>query len=163
MKVNEVMMGTPYYCQAETNLGSATELMWNANCGFLPVEAADGRVIGVVTDRDICIALGTRNQLPGNLAVREVMTHKVYSCVPDDDIHVALQTMKDGKVRRLPVIAQNGSLVGVISMDDVLLRAEPTRRGREPELSSDEVVRAYRAITQRQLPQVVAAKQTAAA
>lgn len=162
MKVKEVMMGTPYYCQAETNLGSATELMWNANCGFLPVEAPDGKVIGVITDRDICVALGTRNRLPGDIVVGEVMTGKLYSCAPEDDIHQALQSMKEGRVRRLPVIAKNGTLAGVILMDDVLLRTEPMSLGREPELSSDEVVRTYRAITQRQVPQVVA-KQAAAA
>jgi CBS domain-containing protein len=162
MKVKEVMMGTPYYCQPETNLGSATELMWNANCGFLPVEAAEGKVIGVITDRDICIALGTRNRLAGDVTVSEVMPGKLYSSAPDDDIHMALQTMKEGKVRRLPVIAKNGPLVGVVSMDDILLRAEPTRPGKEPELSSDEVVRTYRAITQREVPQV-AAKQAATA
>lgn len=162
MKVKEVMMGTPYYCQAETNLGSATELMWNANCGFLPVEAPDGKVIGVITDRDICVALGTRNRLPGDIVVGEVMTGKLYSCAPEDDIHQALQSMKEGRVRRLPVIAKNGTLAGVISMDDILLRTEPMSLGREPELSSDEVVRTYRAITQRQVPQVVAKRAVAA-
>ena len=124
-------------------------------------EATDGKVIGAITDRDICIALGTRNRLPGDIAVGEVMSGKLYSCAPEDDIHMALQTMKEGKVRRLPVIAQKGSLVGVISMDDILLRTEPTSLGKQLELSSDEVVRAYRAITQRQVPQVVA-KQAAA-
>ena len=161
MRVKEVMMGTPYYCQPETNLGSATELMWNANCGFLPVETAEGKVTGVITDRDICVALGTRNRLPGDIAVGEVMTGKLYSCAPEDDIHQALQSMKEGRVRRLPVIAKNGSLAGVISMDDVLLRTEPMSLGREPELSSDEVVRTYRAITQRQVPQVVAKRAAA--
>ena len=162
MKIKEVMMGTPYYCQPETNLGSATELMWNANCGFLPVEAPNGKVIGVITDRDICIALGTRSRLPGDIAVGEVMLGKLYSCAPEDDIHIALQTMKEGKVRRLPVIAQKGSLVGVISMDDMLLRAEPMSLGKEPELSGDEVVRTHRTIIRCQNPQVVA-KQAAAA
>jgi CBS domain-containing protein len=162
MKVKEVMMGTPYYCRPETNLGVATELMWNANCGFLPVEASDGKVIGVVTDRDICIALGTRNRLAGDVLVSEVMSGKLCSCAPDDEIHVALQTMKDGRVRRLPVVAKDGSLVGVISMDDILLRTEPMSLGKEPELSSDEVVRTYRAITQRQVPQVAAQKAAAA-
>ena len=161
MKVKEVMTATPSYCQRETNLGSATELMWNANCGFLPVEATDGNVVGVVTDRDICIALGTRNQLPGDVTVGEVMSEKLYSCDPDDDIHIALQTMREGKVRRLPAIAKNGTLVGVVSTDDILLRAEPTSMGKHPELSSDEVVRTYRAITQHQISQV--ATKTAAA
>jgi predicted transcriptional regulator len=135
--------------------------MWNANCGFLPVEAQDGKVIGVITDRDICIALGTRSRPSGDINVGEVMSGKLYACAPDDVIHVALQAMKEGKVRKLPVIAKNASLVGVISMDDILLRTEPMSLGKEPELSSDEVVRDYRAITQRQVPQV--AKQAAAA
>lgn len=154
MKVREVMISTPFYCVAETNLGSATELMWNASCGFLPVEAEEGKVIGVITDRDICIALGTRNRLAGDVKVGEVMSGRLYFCGPEDDIHSALHSMKQGKVRRLPVIAGNGSLVGVVSMDDVLLRTESTALGKEPELGSDEVVRTYRAITRRPVPQV---------
>lgn len=161
MKVKEVMTATPCYCHSETNLGSATELMWNGNCGFLPVEAEDGKVIGVLTDRDICVALGTRNQLPGDVTVGEIMSGKLYSCDPDDEIHIALQTMKEGNVRRLPVIAKDGNLVGVVSLDDVMLCAEPTRMGRHPELSSDEVVRAYCAIARRQVARGVA-KATAA-
>jgi predicted transcriptional regulator len=162
MKVKDIMMGTPYYCQLETNLGSATELMWNANCGFLPVESVDGKVIGVITDRDICIALGTKNRPAGEITVAEVMTGKLYSCSPDDDIHMALQTLRKATVRRLPVVAQNGTLVGVLSMDDILLRAEPSSVGKEPELSSDEVVRTFQSITQRRVPEMVAARTASA-
>jgi len=161
MKVKDAMMETPYYCQPESNLGSATELMWNANCGFLPVQSADGKVIGVITDRDICIALGTRNCPAGEVSVSQVMSGKLYSCAPDDDIHTALQTMMEAKIRRLPVMAQNGTLVGVLSMDDILFRAEPRSPGKEPELSSDEVVRTFRSIAQRGDPDVKA-KRTAA-
>jgi CBS domain-containing protein len=71
MKIKELMSTPPYCCQPETNLGAATELMWNGNCGFLPVLGNDGNVFGVVTDRDICIALGTRNRLPGEIKVSE--------------------------------------------------------------------------------------------
>ncbi len=161
MKVKDAMVETPYYCQPESNLGSATELMWNANCGFLPVQSADGKVIGVITDRDICIALGTRNCPAGEVSVGQVMSGKLYSCAPDDDIHTALQTMMEAKIRRLPVMAQNGTLVGVLSMDDILFRAEPRSPGKEPELSSDEVVRTFRSIAQRGDPDVKA-KRTAA-
>ena len=155
MKVKEVMMGTPYSCQLDTNLGAATELMWVGNCGFLPVVGADSKVVGVVTDRDICIALGTRNKLPGDVTVREVLSSKLYSCSPDDEIHVALQEMRNGGVRRLPVITETGNLVGVISMDDLVKKAEAVGMGNQPELSTDEVVRTYRAIDQRRVPQIV--------
>ena len=93
MRVKDVMLPSPCYCQRETNLGSATELMWTSNCGFLPVESIEGKVIGVITDRDICIALGTRNRPAGEIKVGEVMLEKLYSCGPDDDVHHALQTM----------------------------------------------------------------------
>jgi CBS domain-containing protein len=161
MKIKDIMMGTPYYCRPETNLGSATELMWKGNCGFLPVVGNDGRVRGVITDRDICIALGTRNQLAGQVTVGEVASYRLFSCSPEDDIHVALQTMREARVRRLPVVAKEGTLVGVISMDDVLLHAEPMSLGKEPELSTDEVVRSFRSINQRNLPEI-ARKQMAA-
>ena len=154
MKINEVMSTTPYHCEPETNLGAATELMWKGNCGFLPGVGSDGRVFGVVTDRDICIALGTRNRLPGELKVSEVKTsEKLFYCCPDDDVHVALQAMQTGRVRRLPVIAHDGALAGIVSMDDILLKTGPVHAGEQPELSSDEVVKTYRAITE---PQAVA-------
>ena len=162
MKVKEVMMGTPYTCRKETNLGEATELMWKANCGFLPVMGDDGKVCGVVTDRDICIALGTRNKVAGEVTVGEVTGNKLFACSPEDEIHVALLTMRDGHVRRLPVVDSNGKVAGVLSMDDILPHAEPAGSGKVVELSTDEVVRTYRAINQRELPQVVK-KQTAAA
>lgn len=158
MKARDVMMGTPYYCQLDANLGSATELMWTGNCGFLPVMGTNGKIVGVVTDRDICIALGTRNRVAGDITVREVMSDRVFACSPEDDVHTVLRTMQEGGVRRLPVIVENGTLVGVISMDDLLLRAEAAGIGKQPELSTEEVVRTYRAIDQRRVPQIVLAR-----
>jgi CBS-domain-containing membrane protein len=152
MKVKDVMMGTPYCVPLWANLGMATELMWKGNCGFLPVVDAVHTVYGVITDRDICVALGTRNQLAGEVQVEEILQRKVYSCGPEDDIHVALQSMREGHVRRLPVVEREGKLAGVVSMDDILLHAEPNSFGNEPELSANEVVRAYRTIMKKDLP-----------
>jgi len=155
MRVREVMVGTPYTCPRDANLGVAAELMWKGNCGFLPVTEPGGKVCGVITDRDICMALGTRNKYAGEIKVDEVMSHKLYSCLPDDEIHVALLTMREGRVRRLPVLDADKEIVGVLSMDDVLLHAEGSASGKVVELSTDEVVRTYRAINRRDLPQVV--------
>lgn len=152
--MKEIMMGMPYTCRKNTNLGEATELMWKGNCGFLPMTEADGKVCGVITDRDICIALGTRNKVAGEITVGEVSNGRLFACWPEDDIHVALLTMREGKVRRLPVIDSSGTAVGVLSMDDVLLRAESVASGKIVELSTDEVVRSYRAIRQRELPEL---------
>jgi CBS domain-containing protein len=155
MKVKEVMMGTPYTCGKEANLGEAAELMWKGNCGFLPITGADGRVCGVITDRDICVALATRHKLAGEVVVGEVSTGRLHACSPEDEIHVALLIMRDARVRRLPVIDADGKAVGVLSIDDLLSHAEPSGSGRIVELSTDEVVRCYRTVNQRELPQVV--------
>ena len=116
---------------------------------------ASGKVVGVITDRDICIAVGTRYCLPGDLTVREVMSNRLFACSPDCSVHAILRIMEDGGVRRLPVIADDGSLVGVISMDDRLLKSEPAMTGIKAEPSTDEVVQAYRAFGQRRRPQMV--------
>ena len=152
MKVKEVMTGTPYCVSLQANLGTATELMWKGNCGFLPVVDEEKKVCGVLTDRDICVALGTRCQTAGDVCVVDVVQRKVYSCDPEDDVHMALQTMREGHVRRLPVVDASKNLAGVVSMDDILLHAEPSSFGNEPELSANEVVRTYRTIMKKDLP-----------
>jgi CBS domain-containing protein len=162
MKVADIMMGTPYHCGPEANLGSATELMWKGNCGFLPVVGTDGKVVGVITDRDICVALGTRGRPSGEVTVAEAMSKKVYSVAPDDDVQEALRTMREGRVRRLPVTVKTGALVGVVSIDDALLRAEVPKPGRATQLSSEEVLKTFQDINVRPVLQAVA-KQSAAA
>jgi len=152
MRVVEIMMGTPYHCSAEANLGSATELMWIGNCGFLPVVGNENKVIGVITDRDICIALGTRNRTAGDVTVAEVMSGKMYSCTPEDTVQMAMETMRAGHVRRLPVITKSGELVGVISIDDVIIHAAKAGVGSALPLSTAEVVKALQRINERQLP-----------
>jgi len=149
MKVSEVMMRTPASCKPETNLGAAVETLWNRNCGFLPVVDEQGRVNAVITDRDICIALGTRNKLAGEITVGEVARKRVYSCEPNDDVHLALATMQEMGVRRLPVVNWEGKLQGVLSMDDIILKIQGERFA---EYSSGDVVGALKAIYARDLP-----------
>ena len=152
MRVVEIMMGTPYHCSPETNLGSATELMWIGNCGFLAVVGKDNKVVGVITDRDICIALGTRNRTAGEVRVAEAISGKVYSCAPEDEVQTALETMRAQHVRRLPVITKNGALVGIVSTDDMIAHTEKSGIGGASQLSSAEVVKALQEINERQLP-----------
>jgi CBS domain-containing protein len=155
MKVRDVMIMTPASCGAEINLGAAVEILWNRNCGFLPVINAQGKVIGVVTDRDICIALGTRNRLPEAITVGEVISGKVFACRPDDDLRTALAIMGQEKVRRLPVINADGMLEGILSMDDVVLHAEAGSPGRPSDLSHEDIAVTLKKLYQPQLPELV--------
>jgi CBS domain-containing protein len=123
MKVREVMTKNATFCGPESTLEEASFLMHKNNCGFLPVVGDGGNVIGVITDRDMCIALGTRNRRPSELRVWDVMPRKLFTCLEGDDIHRALKTLRVARIRRLPVIDRDGSLVGVLSIDDIVLHA----------------------------------------
>jgi Mg/Co/Ni transporter MgtE len=97
----------------------------------------------MITDRDVSIALGTRNAKAGDTFVREVVLPKVFFCLPQDDIHVALSTMKAQQVRRLPVVDHEGALAGILSLDDIVLFAEDKPIG---ELTYTDVVDTMKAI-----------------
>jgi len=155
MKVRDIMMSAPKFCRPDTNLAAAVEIMWKSDCGFLPVVDFENRVAGVLTDRDVCIALGTRNQKASDVLVRDVMTDRVYGCAVEDDIHTALQTMEKHQVRRLPVVNPDGKLVGVLSIGDLTLHAEKREGKKIPDLSSEDVVETYQGIRVRQLTEQV--------
>jgi CBS domain-containing protein len=82
--------------------------------------------VGVITDRDMYIALATRNKRPSQVTVGEVARKNVVTCGPEDDVHAALATMKEHRVRRLPVEGFGGTVLGILSMNDILLAAGPS-------------------------------------
>ena len=113
MKVEDVMTKDVQTCRPETNLADAAMRMWRNDCGILPVVADGEKVVGVITDRDICMAGATRHRDQANIRVEEVISGKVYGCPPNVDIHEALKIMRKNQVRRLPIIrAEDGKLVG---------------------------------------------------
>ena len=150
MKVKDAMVKAPAVCSLGTNLGAAVELLWSYNCGFLPIVDGERRVAGVITDRDIAVALGTRNRLPGEIAVADVATRKVHSCKATDDVRWALDIMAQNKVRRLVVVNEQNQLEGVLSMDDVVLYAETQTTGKA-DVSADDVLRTLKALYSPQL------------
>jgi CBS domain-containing protein len=123
MKVRDVMVKDAKFCSPKSNLAVVAEILWKQGCGTLPV-VENGRVLGMITDRDICIALGTRNEKAAETLVKDVTLPKLFYCAPEDDIHTALRTMAAQKVRRLPVIDSQGILAGILCLDDIALVAE---------------------------------------
>jgi len=128
MKVQDVMSREVLACGPDDDLGRAALTMWKGDCGVLPV-VWGGRLVGVVTDRDICMGLALEGARPSERRVREVMSREVYSCIPDDDLGDALETMASRRVRRLPVV-DGDRLVGIVSMNDIVVHAE--ERGHPP-------------------------------
>ncbi len=146
MKVAEIMTKPPASCHPQTNLAAAVEILWNHNCGILPVVDSQEQLVGLVTDRDMCVALGTRNRLPSEVTVEEVTSGKIVACRPEDDVQRALGTMAEAKVRRLPVVDAAGKLQGMLSMDDVVLRTDTTGIKRDFGLSSQDIVNTLKRI-----------------
>ncbi len=143
MKVKDLMTTDVKRCSPETNLAAAAKIMWEGDCGAVPVTDERDHVVGVITDRDICIAAATRPRTEGEIPVKEVISKAAYTCAPGDDVRAALDTMKARKVRRLPVVDQGGTLVGIVSIHDI---AEQSR-SRTGDVSPDSVLDAFIAIT----------------
>src|SRR6185369_9373583 len=120
----EIMTPNPKAIWLTESLVDAAELMWKNDCGVLPIIRDGRKVIGMITDRDICMAVTMRDMNPSGVSVEEVMTGQVYSVNPEDDLDQALETMQEHKIRRLPVVNAEGELEGILSMNDVVLNAK---------------------------------------
>jgi|SRR5579871_4280462 len=148
MRVEDVMTRDVSSCNPRTSAAAAAELMWTRDCGVLPVLEDSGRVVGVVTDRDLFIALGTQNRNASEIPVGAVMHREPSLCAPDDDVRKALKTMAQQRVHRLPVVDKSGELKGILSMNDVVLQAKAEANG----VFKDDVIRTLRAICEHRPP-----------
>ena len=125
MQVQQIMTTDIATARPDTNLAAISKLMWDRDCGFVPVIDATGKVSGVITDRDICIASATRRLLPEQITAAQAMRPApIHTSQPEDTIERALATMKQFQLRRLPVIAADGTLKGIISMNDIVLASQ---------------------------------------
>jgi CBS domain-containing protein len=146
MKVQDVMTSEVRACRPEFSLAQVATLMWEHDCGALPVVSGDNRVIGMITDRDIAIAVGTKSRPASEIAVSEVISGRVYAATLDEDIHAALKTMRHEKVRRLPVTSREGMLQGILSLNDIILRAEEEKGRHHPELNYEDAMSTIKAV-----------------
>jgi CBS domain-containing protein len=123
MKVFEVMTIDVGYCHPEDNLTRAAQIMWEKDCGIVPVVTAEKRLVGVITDRDIAIAAATRNRRTSSIKAGDMNLAAVKTCAGEDDVKDALKRMRKYKIRRLCVTNQDKELLGIISLSDILLKA----------------------------------------
>ena len=151
MVVSQVMSSDIATCTPRMDLETAIQIMLQHNCGFVPVTGPHGRLTGVLTDRDICVALAVHRRTPSHVSVEEAMHRPVHVCVTSDTVIDALGTMSRYRVRRLPVVDRNGKVQGVLSIDDVILAT--TKRGAA---TSEDVLETLRVICRRHEPEPVA-------
>jgi CBS domain-containing protein len=118
MQVQEIMTQPVDVINPNATAREAARRMRDENIGALPVGEND-ELIGMVTDRDIVARAVVENRLPGNMAVRKVMSEGVYYCFEDDTLEEAARVMAEHQVRRLPVLNRNQQLVGIIAIADI--------------------------------------------
>ena len=157
MKVKDVMTPDAKACWITESLADAARAMWENDCGILPIIKDGRKVVGLITDRDICMATAMHARNPSSISVEEVMTGEVYAAAPDEEIHQALATMQEHKVRRLPVVDPEGELKGILSMNDIVLKAKEPGGKKVPQLAYADVVKTYKAICAHPLPMAKAA------
>ena len=145
MKISSIMNPNVETARAEDDLAKTAMVMWRKDCGFVPVvDDASKRVVGVITDRDICMASATRHEAPETMTVRDTMASKVHSCRAEDEVDTALETMRENQVHRLPVVDGNERLAGVISFSDIVRHA--TKDGKIRSIGDHDLISAYRTI-----------------
>jgi CBS domain-containing protein len=141
MIVSELMTTDVATCTPQSDLEHAIYVMLERDCGFVPVVNEHGTLVGVITDRDICVALAAHRRPPGQIRIDEAMAHPVFTCASHDTVTTALGIMSQHKVRRLPVVHAQGYLQGVVSMNDIL--STPQRSGAP---ASQDIVETLRSI-----------------
>lgn len=128
MKVHELMQSKVLSCHSNTDLETVAMLMWNGNCGAIPVVDDSGRPQAMITDRDIAMGAAFNHRPLRDITVEQIRNgFELLSCSTDDDLSAALSIMHAGQIRRLPVVDGQGKLAGIVSMDDLILIAGPKK------------------------------------
>jgi CBS-domain-containing membrane protein len=139
MTITELMTRDPAACRGDDLLQTAAQIMWDRDCGSVPVVDDDGQVVGMITDRDLCMAAYLRGQALHECAVHEVMGRPAIVCRDQDSVDTALEAMRQHRIRRVPIVDGEGRLTGLLSLNDLALAASgqsAQRRGMQPEAVS---------------------------
>jgi CBS domain-containing protein len=119
MKVSDIMSRDVASCSPSATMADAASLMWKRDCGYVPILAADGSVMGVITDRDICRAALMDGERIQDMSVLRAATKDLALVNENDHVDAALELMAERRLRRLPVVDAGSKLVGVLSLIDL--------------------------------------------
>jgi len=120
--------------------------MWEGDCGAIPVVDGEGRLVGMVTDRDVCMAAYTRGQALWQIPVSVAMANQVSRVNESDRIEVAADVMRSAHVHRVPVLDGDGRLAGIVSMNDLARHVQRSPSGKTNGLSSGTIAQTLAAI-----------------
>lgn len=156
MRVKNLMTTPVVSCTENDSLSRAAQKMWETDCGCLPVVDREQRLVGVITDRDICMAALMRGQALESVDVASVMARDVFSCSSRSSVSDVERLLREKQIRRVPVVDDVGTVVGVITLGDLAryLEAKPLR-GR---LSAPRLLRTIASVYRPRPPTAIAAE-----
>jgi CBS domain-containing protein len=129
MKVQDLMTMEVGTCRAFDGADRGAQIMWERDCGAVPVLDQEGSVVAMLTDRDLCMAAMTQGRALSEIRVSSAMSRNLWSCRADDDLSQAEAVMRARKVRRLPVVDAGGKLLGILSLSDLARASMAPKRG----------------------------------
>jgi CBS domain-containing protein len=118
MKISQLMTKDVATCHPEDPLNRAAQIMWDHDCGCVPVVDDAGRIQGMITDRDICMAAFTQGKRLEEIPIASAMSRQVHAVSSNDDVERAAELMSSKRVRRIPVLDGGDQLVGMLSLGD---------------------------------------------
>src|SRR5256885_15178958 len=127
--IRDVMTYKPFTIDADKSVAYAAKMMRKEDVGLTPIVEGD-KLVGMLTDRDIAIRVVAEGRDPGQVKVRDVASKQVVTIDPQQDLDEALRIMAKHQVRRLPVVEEDGKLVGVVAQADVAREGDDRQTGK---------------------------------
>ena len=152
MKISQLMSKPVKTCHPDEPVSGAAGLMWDGDLGCVAVVDARGQLVGVITDRDICMAAYTRGEALHQIPVSAAMNKHVVTCRPDDNDSDIAALMAKHLVRRIPVVDDAQRPVGMISINDLAIAATGNGSAKKPEIAPQVVTAALAAICSHRAP-----------
>jgi CBS domain-containing protein len=147
MQVKDLMTTSPSSCTPDDTTNEAARIMWERDCGAVPVIDKNRKVVGIITDRDICIAAYFQGEPLSQIRVGDVMSRELSTVRPEDEVMRAEHLMRAHQVRRLPVVTDGQVLVGILSVGD-LARNVPRADGPRQPAESQELLQVLSAVSE---------------
>jgi len=147
MNVQSLMTRSPSACRITESANEAARIMWERDCGAVPIVDSEDRVVGIVTDRDICMAAYFQGTPLSHIPVIDIMSAEPCTCEADDDVAAAERMMRQRQIRRLPVIDPDGRLVGMLSLGDVAQKVSHAPDGKQSSTDDRELLATVAAVS----------------
>lgn len=128
MQIKDIMSQPVVTCPLNSTLDHAAQLMWEFDCGIIPIVSDDGRLAGVVTDRDACMAAYTQGRPLSDIPVGVAMAKSTIACHKGDSVEAVESLMKTNQIRRVPILDDESRVVGLVSLNDLARLAGRARR-----------------------------------